>query len=578
MASNAKSRPTGVSVRELGSPQSVRLDQVDPIEHVNRLQRIELLEIVVNSFPGGISVFDHDLNLVLCNDQAKQLLDYPADLFAEGEPTLEQLLRFNAERGEYGPGNVDDQVEHRMALARRCEAHQYQRVRPNGIVVEVRGVPLAGGGFVTTHVDVTEQHRQTRQLEAVLENFPGGISLFDQDLNMVLCNETQKRMLGYTDDLFANGFPTMEEIFRFNAERGEYGPGDNDEHVNRRMELARKRTAHTYQRERPNGTVLEVRGAPLPNGGFVTTYLDVTERQEQMRHIEAVLHNFPGGISLFDKHLNMVLCNETQKQLLDYPEELFEDGPPSLEDIFRFNAKRGEYGPGNVEEHVESRIELARRRQAHEYERSRPDGSVLEVRGVPLEGSGFITTYLDVTERRRSQERVAHMAHHDALTDLPNRLLFNDRFANALAQARRGNKMALLYLDLDKFKPVNDTLGHAVGDKLLQEVAARLLESIRDTDTAARLGGDEFAIIQVGIDDKAGAELLANRIIEQLHRPFEIEGHTVKIGTSIGVALAPEHGVDQDELIRRADLALYECKAAGRGTVRFSGPSSSTGD
>ena len=570
MASNANSRLDGVSQQHDVQHEANRPNHEDPVEHIKRLQRIELLEIVVNSFPGGISVFDQDLILVLCNDQAKQLLDYPQELFAEGAPTLEEVLRFNAERGEYGPGDIDEQVAHRMALARKCEAHQYQRVRPNGTVVEVRGVPLAGGGFVTTHLDVTEQHRQTRQLEVVLENFPGGISLFDQDLNMVLCNDQQKQLLNYSEELFADGLPTMEELFRFNAQRGEYGPGDVEEQVRRRMELARQRTAHTYQRERPNGTVLEIRGVPLAGGGFVTTYLDVTERHEQMRHIEAVLHNFPGGISLFDKHLNMVLCNEQQKQLLNYPDELFEDGLPTLEEIFRFNAERGEYGPGDVEEHVQRRIALAQRRQAHEYERARPDGSVLEVRGVPLEGSGFITTYLDVTERRRSQERVAHMAHHDALTDLPNRLLFNDRFAHALAQARRGYKMALLYLDLDKFKPVNDTLGHAVGDKLLQEVAARLLDSIRDTDTVARLGGDEFAIIQVGIEGTAGAERLANRIIEQLHRPFEIEGHKVEIGTSIGVALAPEDGVDPDELMRLADLALYRCKAEGRGTVRFS--------
>ena len=218
---------------------------------------------------------------------------------------------------------------------------------------------------------------------------------------------------------------------------------------------------------------------------------------------------------------------------------------------------------------VQHRIELAQQRQAHEYERARPDGSVLEVRGVPLAGSGFVTTYLDVTERRKTQERVAHMAHHDALTNLPNRILFNDRFAHAIAQARRGYDMALLYLDLDKFKPVNDNLGHAVGDKLLQEVSERLLDTIRDTDTAARLGGDEFAIVQVGIVDRAGAENLATRIIELLHKPFLIEGHSVEIGTSIGIALAPQHSSDPDELLRKADLALYKCKAEGRGTFRF---------
>ena len=130
--------------------------------------------------------------------------------------------------------------------------------------------------------------------------------------------------------------------------------------------------------------------------------------------------------------------------------------------------------------------------------------------------------------------------------------------------------MALHCLDLDKFKPVNDTLGHAVGDLLLQEVAKRLLDSVRDTDTVARLGGDEFVVIQVGIVDRAGAENLANRVIEQLHKPFLLEGHTIQIGTSIGVALAPEDSTDADELLKKGDLALYRCKAEGRGTFRFS--------
>ncbi len=533
------------------------------------IERVELLEIIINSFPGGISVFDENWKMVLCNDQAKRLLDYPDDLFADGSLTLEEIFRFNAERGEYGPGNVEEHVRHRMDLAQEAKQHQYQRERPDGTVIEVRGVPLKGGGFVTMHLDITERQQQMRHMEAVLHNFPGGICLFDEHLNMVLCNEQQKQLLEYPDELFADGLPTLEDIFRLNAKRGEYGDGDVDQQVQQRMARVRQAKAHQYTRERPNGTVVEVRGVPLADGGFVTTYQDVTESQQQIQHLEAVLHNFPGGISLFDKHLNMVLCNEQQKRLLNYPDELFADGLPTLEQLFRFNAERGEYGPGNVDEHVQHRIELAKQRQAHEYERARPDGSVLEVRGVPLDGSGFVTTYLDVTERHRTQERIAHMAHHDALTDLPNRLLFNDRYAHAIAQARRGYKMALHCLDLDKFKPVNDTLGHAVGDTLLQEVAQRLLQCVRDTDTVARLGGDEFAIIQVGIVGKAGAENLASRIIKQLHAPFLIDGHTIEIGTSIGVALAPEDSTDPDELLKKGDLALYKCKADGRGAFRF---------
>jgi diguanylate cyclase (GGDEF)-like protein len=291
--------------------------------------------------------------------------------------------------------------------------------------------------------------------------------------------------------------------------------------------------------------------------------------EERVRLLEAVFSNFPGGISLFDKNMRLVLCNEQQKKLLDYPDSLFEGGHPTLEDIFRFNASRGEYGPGDAEEHVRHRMALARERCAHVFERTRPNGTVLEVRGVPLQGGGFVTTYLDVTEQRRNQALVAHLAHHDALTNLPNRVLFRDRLQQAIARVRRGEVIALHYLDLDRFKPVNDSFGHAVGDALLKSVADRLRATARDTDTVARLGGDEFVIIQVGIKEPAEAAVLARRVVDVMAAPYHIVGHTITSGTSIGIAIAPYNGADPEDLLKKADVALYQCKADGRGGYRF---------
>ena len=294
--------------------------------------------------------------------------------------------------------------------------------------------------------------------------------------------------------------------------------------------------------------------------------------RERIRLLEAVVANFPGGISFFDRDLRMVLCNEQQKRLLDYPAELFESGYPTLEQIFRFNANRGEYGPGNPEEHVRLRMALANEKRPHVLERTRPNGTVLEIRGVPIQGGGFVTTYLDVTEQRRAQALVAHMAHHDALTDLPNRALFRDRLQQSVARARRGEGMALLYLDLDRFKPVNDNLGHAAGDALLKSVAARLRKIARDTDTVARLGGDEFAVIQVGVKDASEATALACRLVMALAAPHHLDGTPITVGASIGIALAPKDGLDPDELLKKADSALYRCKTEGRGSFEFFEP------
>lgn len=409
----------------------------------------------------------------------------------------------------------------------------------------------------------------TSLLSTILDNFPGGIAVYDNNLRMIMCNDQLRRLLDYPDELFADGYPTLEEVYRCNAIRGEYGPGDIEEQVSVRLACARRGVAHQLERERPNGTVLEIRGMPLPNGGFVSVYHDVTEQRQQAKLLQSVVDNFPGGISVFDKDLQMVLCNKQQRQLLNYPDSLFLSGNPSLEDVFRFNASRGEYGPGDVEELVSVRMALARQKRPHCVERSRPNGVVLEIRGVPLDGGGFVSTYLDVTESRQAQARVAHMAFHDPLTDLPNRALFGERLSHDLARVTRGEVLALHYLDLDKFKPVNDTFGHDIGDQLLKCVAARLVKCLRETDTVARLGGDEFVVTQVGIEKPGDACVVAERIVKALTAPFQIDGHQIHIGTSIGIALAPVDGRKASELLKNSDSALYEAKARGRGSFRF---------
>ena len=293
---------------------------------------------------------------------------------------------------------------------------------------------------------------------------------------------------------------------------------------------------------------------------------DVTE---QSRLLSALTESFPGGICLFDKDLRMVLCNAEQKRLLDYPDELFASQWPTLEQIFRFNAVRGEYGPGEVEEHVSNRMAIVAQRRPHIVERTRPNGTVLEIRGTPLEGGGFVTTYLDVTEQRRAQALAVHLAHHDAMTGLANRMLFMDRLRQSMARAKRGDRMAVLYIDLDRFKPVNDRLGHAVGDAVLKRVAERLRSVVRETDTVARLGGDEFVVIQCGTASTLDVTKLARRIETAIAAPIQVEEHVVDVGASIGIAIAPDDDTDPDGLLQKADSALYRAKAAGGGSYVF---------
>jgi diguanylate cyclase (GGDEF)-like protein/PAS domain S-box-containing protein len=182
----------------------------------------------------------------------------------------------------------------------------------------------------------------------------------------------------------------------------------------------------------------------------------------------------------------------------------------------------------------------------------------------------MIGTHADITERKNIEQKIQQMAHYDALTELPNRVLIDDRLKQALAQARRENgSLALMFLDLDKFKPVNDTLGHDIGDMLLKQVAKRLQLSIRASDTVARIGGDEFVVLLPSIEATNDAVVVAEKILETLNQPFAIAGHTLNISSSVGIALYPQHASDEHTLLVNADTAMYHSKKAGRNNVQL---------
>ncbi|MCB1549390.1 MAG: diguanylate cyclase, partial [Hyphomicrobiaceae bacterium] len=201
------------------------------------------------------------------------------------------------------------------------------------------------------------------------------------------------------------------------------------------------------------------------------------------------------------------------------------------------------------------------------------DGRCIIVRRRPMQHGGWMVTYEDVTERCRAEQRIQHMALHDALTGLPNRLVLRRRLLAALHSAHSGDAVALHCIDLDRFKLVNDTYGHGVGDKLLKIVGERLRASVRTTDTVARLGGDEFAIVQPGVRRQSDAATLAERIIARLSEPMRIDEKIIDIGASIGIAMTQQGEIDEDALMRHADVALYRAKNTGRGACRFFEPS-----
>lgn len=306
-------------------------------------------------------------------------------------------------------------------------------------------------------------------------------------------------------------------------------------------------------------------------GAPVDTALEeeIVRLEERVRLLEAVIDHFPGGILLTDRNLAVVLCNRQQRELLDYPDTLFEDGNPTLRELFHFNAARGEYGPGEIKDIVAAKMELVRKREPHVFERTRPNGRVVEIRGVPLPGGGFVTSYVDVTENRRAQATIAELALTDSLTGLANRNLLKERVSQAIARAPRGNGFALHYIDLDSFKPINDRHGHEAGDQVLAAIGRRLTQSVRQTDTVARIGGDEFVVLQSDVADAGDAAELAWRLSEAIGEPIPLDCGNQNVGASIGIVLWDTSAADMDELLRRADAALYDCKRAGKNQFRM---------
>ena len=277
------------------------------------------------------------------------------------------------------------------------------------------------------------------------------------------------------------------------------------------------------------------------------------------------------GLCMFDRDDRLIVSNPRFKELLGIPSAAMTAGSP-LTALIRAAVASGSVSIENIRKLKGAVDTVNGPSQAMSTTWDITDGRSLLVTFDRLPGDGWLMTAADVTERRRAEAQIAHMARHDGLTGLDNRSEFRDRLETAARLAARGTPHAVLFLDLDHFKNVNDTWGHPVGDALLQAVTSRIRHCCRETDVIARLGGDEFAIIQPLHGDSSGAATLSERIIGELSRPFEIAGHQLHVGCSIGVAFAPDDGTEVDLLLKCADLALYKAKADGRNCFRFFDP------
>jgi len=402
------------------------------------------------------------------------------------------------------------------------------------------------------------------RLADALESSREGIVVVDADRRIALANSQAADFFGSTTERMASGDLTE---------------------VSEASELARSVLAFagnsptTDEMRLKDGRWLRVSRSATQEGGFIAVYSDISVLKDQGAKLkatnlllDAALDNMCQGLCLYDSGHRLKVVNRRFCEIFNLSPEQIKPGI-TFREVIELSVAAGNHPGRTAAALLAQELALINQRimttRFHELSHDR----IVAIARQPTADGGWVATYEDVTERRRAEERIVFMARHDALTGLPNRLLFAERIDQAISQIGRSTSgFAVLSLDLDHFKQVNDTLGHPLGDELLRSVAERLISCVREVDTVSRLGGDEFAILQCGLEKPEQAAGLARRIVETLSAPYEIEGQRVTTNVSIGISVSPGDGTSYDTLLKNAEVALYLAKADGRATWRFFEP------
>lgn len=421
--------------------------------------------------------------------------------------------------------------------------------------------------------------RSNHLLNTALKNMTHGLCMFDKNRRLVICNDRYGAMYGLTPEQTTPGTP-YRSILDARVDAG-MSPQDAENYIRQGFERIARGVPERAETALRNGSVYAISHQPMPEGGWVGTHVDITELRraeraldETKRFLDSIIENIPISVVVKDaKTREYILVNRAFEATMEMPRR--DILGKTAFDIF--SREDAEF----IERADSESTQAGRDSFYKEYAVEAPKGTQriqgtrrFVVRDEKGESKYLIAVIDDITERKKAEHRIAYLAHHDGLTGLANRTALISRIDEAAARWRsRGEPFNVLLLDLDRFKQVNDSLGHPAGDRLLTEVAVRLKPLLHETDVLARLGGDEFAIIQTGDSDPhQAAASLAERIIAAIGQPFVIEGDEITVGTSIGIALPSEHEFNSDQLLKMADLALYRAKSSGRNGYRFFDP------
>ncbi len=410
---------------------------------------------------------------------------------------------------------------------------------------------------------IADAQKSHERLREAIDLLPQGIVFLDAEGRYILWNKKYAEIYGRSADLFEQG-ARLQDTLRVGVARGDYpeAAGREEEWIAERLARLRQ-PGERHEQKLSDGRVILIEERLTGDGGIVGLRVDITELKQREASFRLLFDGNP--VPMIVCALNgaqIIAVNEAAVEHYGYSRAEFEKR--TLRSLQAFDSEPPWLSDRSIDEQA-----------ARTWKHVKADGSLIDLaiysrELVYNEQPAVLLALMDITERKRAEARLAFLAQHDGLTGLPNRNLLRQQMDDILVQTRRSTEqVAVLVLGVDNFKAVNDMFGHGVGDKLLRAVAKRLRSVLREEDTLARLNSDEFAIIQSGLTRPEDAVLLSRRLLEAISDPFLVEDHSIVIGATIGIAMAPGDGQDAEDLLKNAGMALSRAKSDSRGTFSF---------